>query len=75
MKERERERDDKLVWERSAVAKLLVDIDGSKVVWLISTAVMWLRQDQLRTMGEGEVEVGVDGFWVSYKMFCMKIQA
>ena len=72
---KERERDDKLVWERSAVAKLLVDIDGSKVVGLISTAVMWLRQDQLRTMGEGEVEVGVDEFWVSYKMFCMKIQA
>ena len=64
-----------MVRERSAVAKLLVDIDGSKVVRLISTAVMWLRQDQLRTMGEGEVEVGVDEFWVSYKMFCMKIQA
>ena len=64
-----------MVWERSAVAKLLADINGSKVVGLISTAVMWLRQDQLRTMGEGEVEVGVDEFWVRYKMFCMKIEA
>ena len=64
-----------MVWERSAVAKLLADINDSKVVGLISTAVMWLRQDHLRTMGEGEVEVGVDEFWVRYKMFCMKIEA
>ena len=60
--ERERERDHKLVWERSIVAKLLADINGSKVVGLILTAVMWLRQDQLRTMGEGEVELGSMSF-------------
>lgn len=64
-----------MVRARSAVARLLVDIDGSKVVGLISTTIGWLRQDQPRAMGEGEVEVEVDEFWVKCKMFCMKIEA